>query len=258
MLDKYEESLRVLGLEPGASEDAIKDAYRDLVRVWHPDRFGSDARLRAKAEDRVRELNAAFEQLRAYRRSDFRRRKSARPAYRPSDFIVPPGPASAAEHVNHTGTGTSTILFLSVALIAIVATILFMSWNRASQQLSTTQEHIQTPSERPSSAPATRQSAGHGSDASRARASSNGGQATGTASTASLVVASRPLGARVSFDGHVVGETPLALTGVTAGEHHIELTVDGNAYQPWSSSVVVTAGRDEKLLAVMTPVGRAR
>jgi hypothetical protein len=44
-----EEALKILGLEQGATPDEIKQAYRDLVKVWHPDRFGSDVRLRSKA-----------------------------------------------------------------------------------------------------------------------------------------------------------------------------------------------------------------
>lgn len=60
-----EDALRALGLEPGASADEIKQAYRDMVKVWHPDRFGSDTRLRAKAEERLKEINEAYRTLEA-------------------------------------------------------------------------------------------------------------------------------------------------------------------------------------------------
>src|SRR5437016_5225635 len=63
MADKSEKWLKVLGLAPGATEQAIREAYRDLVKVWHPDRFGTDARLRQKADEKLRELNAAFGHL---------------------------------------------------------------------------------------------------------------------------------------------------------------------------------------------------
>ena len=50
----------VLGLPATARPQAVKDAYRDLVKVWHPDRFAGDARLQAKATERMRELNEAY------------------------------------------------------------------------------------------------------------------------------------------------------------------------------------------------------
>ena len=37
-----EEAYKVLGLEPGASRDAIKEAHRRLMRSYHPDMGGSD------------------------------------------------------------------------------------------------------------------------------------------------------------------------------------------------------------------------
>jgi hypothetical protein len=51
---------RILDLLPGASFDEVKTAYRDLVKVWHPDRFPHDPRLQRKAEEKLRELNAAY------------------------------------------------------------------------------------------------------------------------------------------------------------------------------------------------------
>jgi curved DNA-binding protein CbpA len=54
------EALDILGLGPGATSVEIKEAYRDLVKVWHPDRFGSDPRLRQKAEDKLKQINNAY------------------------------------------------------------------------------------------------------------------------------------------------------------------------------------------------------
>lgn len=34
-----EQYFEILGLKTGASLDEVKGAYRDLVKVWHPDRF---------------------------------------------------------------------------------------------------------------------------------------------------------------------------------------------------------------------------
>jgi curved DNA-binding protein CbpA len=57
------EALDVLALRPGATAVEIKEAYRDMVKVWHPDRFGSDPRLRQKAEDKLKQINKAYQIL---------------------------------------------------------------------------------------------------------------------------------------------------------------------------------------------------
>ena len=63
------DALKTLGLNPAATPEEIRLAYRDLVKVWHPDRFGADARLRAKAEEHLKSINAAYHALES---SDFR------------------------------------------------------------------------------------------------------------------------------------------------------------------------------------------
>ena len=54
----------VLGLAPGATPDEVREAYRDLVKVWHPDRFSNDERMREKAERKLQLCNEAYELLR--------------------------------------------------------------------------------------------------------------------------------------------------------------------------------------------------
>lgn len=62
-MEKILKSYRTLGLEPGASAAQVKKAYRELVKVWHPDQFAGDAQKREEAELKLREINVAFEQL---------------------------------------------------------------------------------------------------------------------------------------------------------------------------------------------------
>lgn len=300
MPDRYEHALHLLGLEPGATEQAVKDAYRDMVKVWHPDRFGSDPRLRAKAQEKLKEVNAAFEQLRGYRASDYTRaRESARPANTAGDSSWSRVPESPVERASHLDTRTVLLLFLCVAVIAVAGTGLFVSRSRPPEEPSAAPEPIEAPepiypsepiaAPEPTPKPApvqrpiqkrnpvpkpepiqTRTPAGS-ADVSAAPQPANREPAAPppsapgaprepvvTLKTGSLIVTSRPMGAHVSFDGRVIGDTPIIVTDVTPGEHRIELRLDGNGYQPWSSSVVVPAGREEKLLAVLTPTGRGR
>jgi hypothetical protein len=54
----------ILELSPGAGPGEIKKAFRHLAFEWHPDRFpNSDSRLRKRAEERFKQLNAAYQML---------------------------------------------------------------------------------------------------------------------------------------------------------------------------------------------------
>lgn len=57
---------QVLEIEAGASQDDIKQAYKDLAKVWHPDRFFDSPRLQQKAEEKLKQINAAYEFLKSY------------------------------------------------------------------------------------------------------------------------------------------------------------------------------------------------
>jgi hypothetical protein len=53
----------LLGVKPGVSNRELKAAHRDLAKVWHPDRFGHDPRLQEKAQEKLKEINEAYEQI---------------------------------------------------------------------------------------------------------------------------------------------------------------------------------------------------
>ncbi|MEO6740674.1 MAG: J domain-containing protein [Chthoniobacteraceae bacterium] len=57
------ESYRILDLHPGVSLDEVKRAYREQVKIWHPDRFVSDPILQEKAQEKLRQANLAYERL---------------------------------------------------------------------------------------------------------------------------------------------------------------------------------------------------
>jgi TonB family protein len=59
----YDSDCRILEIEPGASLEEIRQAYRDQTKVWHPDRFSNDIRLQKKAEDKLQQINLAYQRL---------------------------------------------------------------------------------------------------------------------------------------------------------------------------------------------------
>ena len=58
MTDPY----RVLGVEPTASDDEIKHAYRELARKYHPDNYQNNP-LADLAEEKMKEINEAYDQI---------------------------------------------------------------------------------------------------------------------------------------------------------------------------------------------------
>jgi hypothetical protein len=62
-LTEAQKKYHILGVSLSASQNEIRQAYLDLVRVWHPDRFIADARLRAVAEEKLKEITQAYRAL---------------------------------------------------------------------------------------------------------------------------------------------------------------------------------------------------
>ncbi len=68
MSDPY----KVLGVQPGASDEEIKKAYRTLAKKYHPDLHPNDE----AASERMNEINAAYDILSKPHSSDYANRQA--------------------------------------------------------------------------------------------------------------------------------------------------------------------------------------
>lgn len=59
MKDPYE----VLGVNQNATKEEIRDAYRELVKKYHPDKFMNNPDMKVLAEEKIKEVNEAYKYL---------------------------------------------------------------------------------------------------------------------------------------------------------------------------------------------------
>lgn len=67
----------ILEIEPDSSRSEVKQAYRDLASIWHPDRYTHNTRLHRKAEKKLKELNLAYETVLSFLESKEEAERSA-------------------------------------------------------------------------------------------------------------------------------------------------------------------------------------
>lgn len=78
------DAYRLLEIEPAATDDEVRHAWRDMTKVWHPDRFAHDAELQRKAQEKLKEINGAYEVILADRAGGgWRRRPADEPRQEP-------------------------------------------------------------------------------------------------------------------------------------------------------------------------------
>ncbi len=65
MTDPYKE----LGVSADATDDEIKQAYRALVKKYHPDNYASDPDLKQIAEEKMKAVNSAYDEIQKLRKT---------------------------------------------------------------------------------------------------------------------------------------------------------------------------------------------
>lgn len=160
MNDPFLQYYRTLGIEPGCTPDQLKDAYRRLVKAWHPDHFPHhDAGERAAAEQRMREINGAFRSLSDYHRRNGHLPESEPAAFKMKEPVASPFRQSSTHFEADSGNNSDQpapilagIRPWHFILLGAVLAILWAAWS-ASQRDATLEET--TPPEASEPAPGT-------------------------------------------------------------------------------------------------------
>lgn len=114
----------LLGVKPEASEDELHQAFRRMVKVWHPDRFTHDPKLQKDAQEKLIELTQAYERL---------LRPSAekpRPAAAPASTQRPVHPPVVPYRRERPGG----VWFLLLIVVVIAAAALYFSVKNSQSQ----------------------------------------------------------------------------------------------------------------------------
>jgi hypothetical protein len=131
------DALRIFNLQAGCSADDVRQAYLDLVKVWHPDRFQSDGRLTARAERELRDINEAYAILQTSTRPTTSTHDA--PAYAPSGSAEresqftprPPSPGASGTQPQ-SSWGRSIVMGVGLGLVvtAVVTVMLLITRDR--------------------------------------------------------------------------------------------------------------------------------
>ena len=135
----------MLGVKPGVSDGELKAAHRDLAKVWHPDRFLHDPRLQEKAQEKLKQINEAYEQLISRHKRRVPppppppRRTSPRAQTVPVEVVVP----------QRRGTGWHWYVAAALVVFGVVFAITTQKLVRQRQQPIETTTAVEEPIEQP-------------------------------------------------------------------------------------------------------------
>ncbi len=57
---------KTLELNPNASLDEVRKAFRKIVKIWHPDLFTGSPKLKDMAEEKLKAVNTAYAAIKSY------------------------------------------------------------------------------------------------------------------------------------------------------------------------------------------------
>jgi hypothetical protein len=123
--DRHASAYQILGVEPDASSQAIRRAYLDLVRMWHPDRFADEPVRRDEAEVATKRINEAYEVLsrRAQERARTARRSQWDRMYASSRPDHPPDPYQTSAWDVGGPARTATVVAMTLLICLMMSVV---------------------------------------------------------------------------------------------------------------------------------------
>ncbi len=119
----------LLGVKPGVSSGELKAAHRDLAKVWHPDRFVHDPRLQEKAQEKLKEINEAYDLLSSGKTP----RPAPPPPPRPTETVYTAAVERRPAPRGGSGRTAVVFLFLFAAVFAVAMKVLLDRRSHAQQ-----------------------------------------------------------------------------------------------------------------------------
>ena len=71
----------ILGVSQGATDEEVKNAYRNLARKYHPDNYDDNNPLKELAKEKMQEINAAYDEIQRNRSESERSNSSSNNSY---------------------------------------------------------------------------------------------------------------------------------------------------------------------------------
>lgn len=142
MITDLSKAYELLGVKPGVSSGELKAAHRDLAKVWHPDRFVHDPSLQEKAQEKLKEINEAYELL-----SSGKTPRPAPPPPRPAETVYTV-PVVSVERRSAPQGGSSwkstVVVLLFLAVFAVTTKVLLDRRTRAQPAKQVSVEEVTT------------------------------------------------------------------------------------------------------------------
>jgi len=66
----FKDSYRILGQNPSCEWSELRKSYKKLIHLWHPDRFPENSTEKEVANEKIKAINIAYNQIHAYYREN--------------------------------------------------------------------------------------------------------------------------------------------------------------------------------------------